>query len=179
MTALARLIDKLNSRIGRAIAWLTLLMVLVQFAIVLARYVFNIGSIGLQESIWYMHGIIFMVGAGYTLLHDGHVRVDVIYREAKNTTKARIDMIGTLIFLLPMCALTLWVSLGYVTNAWKVREGSTELAGLPFIYLLKTTIWLFAILVGLQGLSLLIKTVSYLANGSGDYSAGAGDKPVS
>ncbi len=151
MIVLARLIDHLNSRIGKAIAWLTLAMVLVQFAIVLARYVFNIGSIGLQESIWYMHGITFMVGAGYTLLHDGHVRVDVIYRDATSRTKALIDLIGTLLFLLPMCALTLWVSLSYVTNAWKVREGSTELAGLPFIYLLKTTIWVFAILVGSAG----------------------------
>lgn len=156
---LATGIDRLNEFIGRGIAWVALIMILVQFTVVIMRYVFSIGFIPMQESIWYMHGILFMVGAGYTLLHDGHVRVDIIYREASPRKKAWIDMIGSLLFLIPICVLTLYLSSSYVINSWRTLEGSTELSGLPLIFLLKTTIWVFASLLGLQAVSTVIRGI--------------------
>ncbi len=169
MLGYIRFIDRLNERIGHAIAWIALAMVLVQFLVVVMRYVFAIGSIPLQESIWYMHGLMFMIGAGYTLMHGGHVRVDIIYGEASPRTKAIIDIVGTLIFLLPVAAATLWLSWDYVINSWRVFEGSTEVSGLPLIWAYKTVIWIFAILVFLQGLSMLFKAIRFLAGKEPEY----------
>lgn len=159
---LATGIDTLNEYIGRGAAWVALLMVLVQFAVVIMRYVFSIGFIPMQESIWYMHGILFMFGAGYTLLHDGHVRVDIFYREASARRKALVDMVGALVFLIPLMALTMWLSWSYVINSWKTLEGSTEISGLPLIFLYKTVIWVFAILLGLQAISMAIRGLQTL-----------------
>ncbi len=158
MRALVRFIDWLNEHIGHLLAWVALAMVLVQFTVVLMRYVFAIGNIALQESIWYMHGIMFMIGAGYTLLHNGHVRVDVIYGDASPRYKAIVDILGTLLFLIPVTLATLWLSFDYVINAWKVWEGSTEVSGLPLIWAYKTVIWVFAVLLFLQAVSLLYKS---------------------
>jgi len=176
---IAGLIDRINEKVGRWVAWLAIAMALVQFAVVIARYVFNAGSTAMQESIWYMHGLIFMLGAGYTLLHDAHVRVDVYYREASPRRKALTDALGSVFFLIPLCLLTVYLSSSYVLNAWYnfgsgtwVLEGSTEGSGLPLIFALKTAIPLFAVLLGLQGLSLLIKALSYLAGARDSYSAG-------
>lgn len=153
-----RVIDALNSHIGRAVAWAALAMVLIQFTVVVMRYVFAIGSIAMQETIWYLHAILFMAGAGYTLLHDGHVRIDVIYRQATETTRALIDLVGALVFLLPLTLLTLWLSAGYVTASWSVLEASSDVGGLPLVFALKTVIWLFAVLLGLQGLALAARS---------------------
>ena len=166
MRALERFIDGLNERAGRMLAWIALVMVLVQFLVVVMRYVFAIGNIALQESIWYMHGILFMIGAGYTLLHNGHVRVDVIYGEASERYKAVIDLLGTIVFLIPVSIATFWLSRDYVINAWKVWEGSTEVSGLPLIWAYKTVIWVFAALLFLQALSLLGKSVRKLRESS-------------
>ncbi|HHN66861.1 MAG TPA: TRAP transporter small permease subunit [Thermopetrobacter sp.] len=163
------LVDRINERIGHAMAWVALAMVLVQFLVVVMRYVFAIGNIALQESIWYMHGIIFMVGAGYTLLHDGHVRVDVIYGDARPRYKALVDIFGAVVFLLPVSVATLWLSWDYVINSWKVWEGSTEVSGLPLIWAYKTVIWVFAVLMFLQGLSMLIKAVTFAAGRETNY----------
>ena len=158
MQTLVNFIDRLNERIGHAMAWVALVMVLVQFTVVVMRYVFAIGNIAMQESIWYMHGIIFMIGAGYTLLHNGHVRVDVIYGDAGPRYRAWVDFLGTIAFLIPVSAATLWLSWDYVINSWKVWEGSTEVSGLPLIWAYKTVIWVFAILLLLQAVSLLWKS---------------------
>ena len=164
LLALAGWIDALNRRAGHAAAWLALALVLTQFAVVVLRFVFGIGFIFLQESVWYLHGILFMLGAGYTLLQDAHVRVDVFYRGAGPRRQALVDFLGTLFLLLPMTVLILALSFGYVLDSWYnfslgkwVLEGSTELSGLPLIFLLKTVIWLFAILLGLQGLSMALR----------------------
>ena len=157
MQALVRFIDRLNEKIGHLLAWVALIMVLVQFIVVVMRYVFAIGNIAMQESIWYMHGILFMIGAGYTLLHNGHVRVDIIYGDASPRYKAIVDMLGTIVFLIPITIATLWLSWDYVINSWKVWEGSTEVSGLPLIWAYKTVIWVFAVLLFLQGISLLYK----------------------
>jgi TRAP-type mannitol/chloroaromatic compound transport system permease small subunit len=168
-----RLIDALNYRLGRIVMWLAVAMALVQFLVVIMRYVFAVGSIPLQESIWYMHGMLFMLGAGFALMVDGHVRVDIWYREASPRAKARIDLLGTLFFLWPVAVAIVWLSWGYVLNSWRVMEGSTEVTGLPFIFLLKTVIWLFAGLVALQGVALALRALMTLTGRSDTYSAAA------
>lgn len=151
-------IDDLNRRVGTTVAWLTLGMVLTQFTVVVARYVFAKGSIPAQESIWYMHGLVFMVGAGYTLLRDGHVRVDLFYRPSRPSTKAIIDLVGVLIFLVPVCVFTVDMAWDYVVNSWRVKEKSTETNGIPAIYLLKSSIILAVGLLSLQALSMAVKS---------------------
>jgi TRAP-type mannitol/chloroaromatic compound transport system permease small subunit len=161
---MARLIDALNQGIGVTVAWLALVMVLTEFVVVLMRYVFGVGSVRMQESIVYMHAIVFMVAAGYTLLHDGHVRCDVLYAAATPRRKALIDLIGVFIFLLPTCAVIAWAAWPYVAASWAVREGSPEgNLGIPGVYLLKSVILVFAALVALQGLALAARSVLRLA----------------
>lgn len=137
-------------------------MVLIQFAVVVLRYVFGLGFIWMQESILYMHGIVFLVGAGYTLLKDGHVRVDIFYRAAHPRTKALVDMLGVIFLLIPFCALVWTVALPYVQNSWAVFEGSKETSGIQAVYLLKTCILVFTVLMALQGLAILMKSILVL-----------------
>ncbi|SDE70108.1 TRAP transporter small permease subunit [Rhodospira trueperi] len=165
--ALARWIDRINTAVGQATAWLALIMVLVQFLVVVLRYVFGLGFIWMQESITYMHGLLFMVGAGYTLLQDGHVRVDVFYREVSPRRKALVNLLGSVLFLIPFCTLILWVSWDYVMNSWRVLEGSKETSGIQGIYLLKTVILVFGGLVILQGLSVVARSILTLAGWDG------------
>ena len=174
MPGFVQFIDRLNERVGRAVAWAALLMVLIQFIVVVMRYVFAIGNIAMQESIWYLHGILFMIGAGYTLLYNGHVRVDVLYGEAKPLYKAWIDLLGTLLFLIPLMVATFWLSRSYVIHSWKVWEGSTEVTGLPLIWAYKTVIWVFAFLMFLQALSLLYKAAAFLTGRLDTYPPKAG-----
>jgi len=162
VTRLIALIDGLNDRIGRTVSWLALLMMLVQFLVVVQRYVFGIASIWMQESIVYMHGFLFMLAAGYTLLHNGHVRVDIFYREATPRRKAMTDLFGSLFFLLPVCLATIWLAWPYVSNSWAILEGSKETSGIHGVYLLKSVIIAFAVLVALQGISLAIHSVRIL-----------------
>jgi TRAP-type mannitol/chloroaromatic compound transport system permease small subunit len=164
LQAFARSIDRANEALGRTIAWLALLIVLLQFVVVVLRYVFGLGSVKMQESIVYMHATLFMLAAGYTLLHNGHVRCDIFYSAASRRTKAIVDLFGVCVFLLPMCALIAWVAWPYVAAAWEVREGSPEGSlGIPGVYLLKTVILLFAGLLVLQGLALAIHSALLLA----------------
>lgn len=154
LAAFVRTIDRLNDAVGRGVAWLTLAMVLITFAVVLLRYVFAIGWVWMQESYVWLHGIVFMLGAGYTLLHQGHVRVDIFYRDAAPRWKALVDLFGSLLLLLPVVGLIFWVSLDYVADSWARLEESREAGGMPGLFLLKTVILGFCVLLGLQGLSL-------------------------
>ena len=163
LLSVARGIDGLNENVGKAVAWLVLLMVIVQFAVVILRYVFGIGSIFLQESIIYLHAVVFMLGAGYTLLHSGHVRVDIFYREASPRRKAVVDLLGVVVFLVPVCALIWWASWPYVGSSWRVFEGSRETSGIQAVFLLKTVILVFVALVVLQGISMAIRSLLTLA----------------
>ena len=156
LAPVARAIDQFNNVIGRGVAWLSLTMVLVQFIVVVMRYVFGVGSIFLQESIVYMHGFNFLLGAGYTLLHDGHVRVDIFYREAPMKRKAMTDLFGVGVFLLPVCIMIFWISFPYVADSWANLEGSQETSGIPAVFLLKTSILLFSGVLILQGISMAI-----------------------
>lgn len=163
LSNLAHSIDYINEQIGRATAWVAVSMVLVQFIVVVMRYVFGIGSIMMQESVTYMHAFLFLVGSGYTLLHGGHVRVDVFYRKAKPFTRALVNLFGTVFLLLPVCILIFWFTWPYVIQSWNVLEGSKETSGIHAIYLLKTTILLFSCLVGLQGLAIILHSFLILS----------------
>lgn len=163
LTCLAKWIDTLNEHVGRVVSLLALLMVLVQFIVVLQRYVFGIGSIWMQESIVYMHSFLFMLVAGYTLLHNGHVRVDVFYRTMSPRSKAWVDLLGTIFLIWPLCYLIFKVSLPYVEASWAVREGSRETSGIQGVFILKSVILAFVVLLALQSLSLLIHALRILS----------------
>ncbi|MBK1697880.1 TRAP transporter small permease subunit [Rhodovibrio salinarum] len=159
---LFRAIDQLNSRIGVTVAWFTLAMVLVQFVVVLLRYVFGVGSLFLQESIVYLHGSMFMLGSAYTLLHNGHVRVDVFYRDASLKWKAKVDFAGYVLFLIPVCVLIFIYSWPYVVSSWTSLEGSRETSGIPAVFLLKTVVLVFCVLMVLQGIAQGLKAFMVL-----------------
>jgi TRAP-type mannitol/chloroaromatic compound transport system permease small subunit len=154
LAAAVRAIDRLNDAIGRAVSWVCLAMVVTTVAVVILRYVFAIGFVWLQESYVWMHAVVFMVGAGYTLLHDGHVRVDVFYRPASRRYRAWVDLIGSLVLLLPMAVVVAAMSTDYVADSWVRLETSREAGGLPGLFLLKSVILLFCFLLVLQGLAL-------------------------
>lgn len=152
-------IESVVERIGRGVAWMTLAMVLVMLTIVVLRYVFNEGSIKLQESVIYLHSLVFLLGAAYTLQRDGHVRVDIFYRGMTERGRALVDALGVVFLLLPTCLFVLIVSLPYVAESWRLLEGSREPGGLPGIFLLKTLIPLAMVLLILQGLVVLLRAV--------------------
>ena len=161
MVAVER-VERIIARIGKLCSWLNLAVVLLIFVIVVLRYVFNLGWIWLQEGVTYMHAAIFMLGAAWTLSLDGHVRVDIFYRDMDARKKALVNVIGTLLFLLPLCVFCLWVSFDYVLASWQLLEGSREAGGMPGVYLLKTLIPIMALLLGLQGVLLLMRQVRNL-----------------
>jgi TRAP-type mannitol/chloroaromatic compound transport system permease small subunit len=162
MLRLADLLDAINERIGRAVAWLLLALALMQFAIVVMRYVFGAGSLWMQESIFYLHASVFMLAAGYTVLHDGHVRVSIYYDRFSPHWKAAADLLGAVTLLLPFAAIVLFQSIPYVQRSWAILEGSRESSGLPAVFLLKTLIPLYAALLALAGISSIIRTVAAL-----------------
>jgi len=163
MTALADRIDRLASSIGRAAAWLILVVVLLQFALVVARYLFGLGSIWLSETVIYAHAAVFMLAAAWTLRAGGHVRVDIFYAEASTRTKALIDLAGALLLLLPFMLVLLWLSVPYAARSWTILERSQEASGLPLVFVLKTLIPVFAALMALQGVAQAIRAAATLA----------------
>ena len=162
LASFVRWVDRFNERIGSAAAWLTLAMVLDCFAVVVLRYAFDVGWVWMQESYVWLHGVVFMVGAGYTLLHNGHVRVDVFYREAGPRRQALVDLWGSLLLLLPLMILIAVVSVPYVADSWARLESSREAGGLPGLFLLKSILLVFTALLGLQGVALAARSVLVL-----------------
>ena len=160
---IADTIDRVTAAIGRAAAWCCVYVVLVEFGVVCMRYALGIGSIKLQESVIYAHAGLFTLAAAWTLQADGHVRVDVFYAQAKPRTRALIDLIGALVFLLPFAVVLAALSVPYVARSWAILEGSREASGLPLVYLLKTLIPLFALLIGLQGVAQAIRAALLLS----------------
>jgi TRAP-type mannitol/chloroaromatic compound transport system permease small subunit len=154
-------IDALNRRIGEGTAWLTLVMVVVTFTIVVLRYAFGIGPVFLQESVTWMHAAVFMLGGAYALQRDEHVRVDIFYSRMSPSGRALVDGVGVLVFLFPLCAFIIYESFDYVSASWSIREGARDAGGLPYplISLLKSILILMPVLVALQGLSLLMASV--------------------
>lgn len=152
-------IDRTVDALGRAVAWLSLLLVLLAFGLVLARYAFGYGSIAGQDGVLWLHSMVFLLGAAYALRHDQHVRVDLLYQRFGPRGRAWVNLLGTVFFLLPFCVFMLWVSLEYVAASWGQREGSREPGGLPGVFLLKTLIPIAAGLLAAQGVALLLRAV--------------------
>ena len=155
-------IDRLSEVTGRAVSWLTLGLALVGFLVVVLRYALNTGFIWMQESLTWMHAVVFMIGAAYTFKHDEHVRVDVVYRKLSVRRRAVIDLLGTVLFLLPFCAYVLYESLPYVEGSWRIAERSREAGGLPALYLLKAVIPLMAVLLAIQGVAVVLRSIATL-----------------
>jgi TRAP-type mannitol/chloroaromatic compound transport system permease small subunit len=150
-----RWINAVNEAIGSTVAWLFAAMVVVQLSIVVFRYVFGLGHPVAHDLVLYMHAISFMTLVGYTLRHDAHVRVDLFYRSAAPRIKAAIDVFGVLVFLWPMAGVMLWKSWPYVAASWAIQEGSARISGIQGIFVLKTFLLVFAVLLALQGVAML------------------------
>jgi TRAP-type mannitol/chloroaromatic compound transport system permease small subunit len=163
LTTIADRIDRLNTAIGRTVAWLALVIVILQFALVLARDLFGLGSIWLTEAVIYGHATLFLLAAAWTLRTGGHVRVDIFYADASPRTRAKIDFLGAVLLLLPFALTLLWLSLPYAARSWAVLERSQESSGLPLVFALKTLIPLFAALMALQGIAQAIRAWRGLA----------------
>jgi len=155
-------LDAVVRRIGETARWAALLMVLVQFAVVVLRYVFGTSWIWLQELVLYLHSLLFMLGAAYTLLVDQHVRVDVFYARLGARARALIDLLGTLFLLIPACVVIIAFSWRFAWRSWAILEGPISVGGIPASFLLKTLVPAFALLLLVQGVSVALKSVDRL-----------------
>ena len=155
-------IDAITEFIGKTASYCSILMVFVTLYVVVSRYIFNSGSIAIQESVIYLNALLFLLTAAFTLKHDGHVRVDIFYGPASSRYKAWANMFGGIFLLLPVTGFILWASWDYVLAAWRIRETSPEAGGIPFVYLLKTLIVVMAMLMVLQGLAEIIRNALFL-----------------
>ena len=157
-------LDRISTAFGQATAWLTLFMVVITFVVVVMRYVFDAGLIWVQESVVWMHAMVFMLGSAYTLCSEEHVRVDIFYRAMGERRRAWVDLIGIVIFLTPLCLFLAWMSFDFVTQSWSLKEASRESGGLPypFIPILKSVLLLMPLTVALQGVSLFLSSLRTL-----------------
>ena len=154
---LAQTIDSVSRSVGNAVAFAAIAMALVTTTVVILRYGFGQGAIAAQESVLYLHGALFMLGAAPTLLTDKHVRVDVFYRNFTDRQKHWVNTIGHTVFTLPFCTLIVFGSWGYVSESWSIMESSPEPGGIPAVFLLKTLIPAMALLLALQAVSLIVQ----------------------
>lgn len=146
-------LSALTRMIVRPLRWLALIMVLLTFAIVILRYALNSGGVLLQESVMYLHGTLFMLAIALGVGDNTHVRVDILYSRRSPEQQAWIDLVGHILFLLPVAGFMIWVSLPYVSNSWQILEGSSEVGGIPGVFLLKTLIPLTGALLFCQGIA--------------------------
>jgi TRAP-type mannitol/chloroaromatic compound transport system permease small subunit len=160
------LLDRISSISGRATSWLTLFMVVITAIIVVMRYVFDAGSIWMQESVTWMHAAVFMVGAAYTMLDEEHVRVDIFYRKMSPRGRALVDLLGVVVFLLPLCGFLAFKAYDFAAASWAVHEVSREPGGLPYpaIPAMKSIVILMPVAVALQGISLMLRSLAALRN---------------
>jgi len=159
---ISRLIDGLSERVGRLVYWLILVSVLVSSGNALVRYAFARSSNGWLEIQWYLFSAVFLLGAGYTLQQNEHVRIDIIYARLRPQTRVWIDIFGTLFFLLPMATLIMVLAWPVFLESWRLNEYSTDAGGL-IRWPVKLLIPVGFFLLVLQGLSELIKRVAFLA----------------
>ena len=155
------MLGRFSTLLGKVSAWLTLFMVIVTFVVVVMRYVFDVGLIWLQESVVWMHAVVFMIGAAYTLQREEHVRVDIFYRQMSPQRQAWVNLIGVLVFLLPLCVFLGWKAFDFVAVSWRLQEASRESGGLPYpmIPLLKSILIVMPVTVALQGVVILSRCV--------------------
>lgn len=158
LLSIARLIDSINSGLGKACSWLTLFLVVGTSIVVILRYGFGVGATALQEAVLYAHALVFMGAAAWVLQRNGHVRVDIFYQQFSGRRQALVDSLGTVLFLLPVCLFLGWASWDYVSNSWATQEGSSESGGLKFVFLQKSIILVLVVSLVLQGIADLIKS---------------------
>ncbi|WP_193368823.1 TRAP transporter small permease subunit [Pelagibius marinus] len=165
LSAAIDILESINDRIGKAVAWLNVLLVVNVFTVVVMRYVFSLGWVWMQELYVWTHATIFLAGAGYTLLHNGHVRIDLIYGIARPRYKAAVDLVGTLCLGLPLVGVILDRSWPMIHRSWLSLEKSAEIGGLPGLFLLKSMIAAFCCIFGLQLLAMLLRALRTLVTG--------------
>ena len=155
-------LDRISSATGRVTSWLTLFMVIVMSVIVVMRYVFDAGLIWLQEAVTWMHAAVFMLGAAYTLLHEEHVRVDIFYRRMSTRGRAIVDLLGVIVFLLPLCGYLAYLAYDFAAVSWSMHETSREPGGLPYplIPVMKSIVIVMPVAVALQGVSLMLRSLA-------------------
>jgi TRAP-type mannitol/chloroaromatic compound transport system permease small subunit len=161
-----KIIDSMNERIGKVIAWLTLFLVLVICFDVVTRYVFKFSSVGVQELEWHLFAVIFLMGAAYTLKHEKHVRVDIIYSRLTERKQALINLIGVSLFLIPFSLLIINSSIDFVWNSFIIGESSPDPGGLPARFILKSVLPISFVFILMQGISVLFKSILILSGKS-------------
>ena len=153
MSSIISYINQFTEKIGQWVSWISLFLVLLIALDVLLRYVFNWSSSANQELEWHLFATLFLLGSAYALKHDKHVRVDVFYARFSDKNKALVNLIGTLLFLIPFCLVIIKTSIPFVLDAWNISESSPEPGGLPHRFLVKSTIPLSALLLLIQALA--------------------------
>lgn len=159
MQILSQWIDGFNSLIGKVISWLLLFMVLVMFVAVVQRYFLEASTIWQLELVRNMHAMVFLAAAAYTLQSDEHVRVDVLYQRFSPKVKAWVNALGVLCCVFPVCIAIMVYSSPFILESWRIMERSAEYEGLPGVFILKSFIWVFALLLVLQGISILLQSI--------------------
>ena len=162
LNKISLILDKINKFVGYLCGFFAFTMVMVVFTVVVLRYGFNIGFIWMQESYVWLHSFVFMLGSGYTYLSNEHVRIDVFYRDASQKYKNLVDLIGNIFLLLPFIFIIWKYSYPFVSRSFQMKEISREVGGLPMLYILKSAILLFCILLIIQAISNIIKSVQVL-----------------
>ena len=160
LTSTVQRIDQFTEVTGRTIAWLNVAMVLLTCLVVVMRYVFNHGSIIFQESVMYLHAMIFLIASAYTLKHDEHVRVDIFYQRFSSKGKAWVNLIGTLFLLLPVILFIGWSSWPYIASSWRIFEISQEAAGLPLVFILKSLILAMVVALFIQAIAEIFRSIA-------------------
>ncbi|WP_374449113.1 TRAP transporter small permease subunit [Stella sp.] len=166
MSALAAFVrwgEAVNHRVGEWVKWLTLATVLVCATVVFIRYALHTGLIWLQDLYVWIHGAVFMLGAGYTFMANKHVRVDIYYARRSRRTQAWLDLVSTIVFLFPWILVLGWYGWPYVLASFALQEPSSQVGGMPGLFVLKATILVFCLLMGLQGLVVLARSVLTIA----------------
>ena len=176
LAQLSKIIDRLNTYVGYLCAFFVFSMVLVVFTVVVLRYGFNIGFIWMQEVYVWLHSFVFMLGAGFTYLANEHVRIDVFYRDASKKYKAIVDMIGNIILLLPFLYIIWKYSFSFVYRSFLMNEVSREAGGMPALFVLKSAILWFCIVLFLQVISNICKSLLTLSNTRSQLTSGFSKK---
>ena len=172
IAARARALDRVTDTVGRVVMWLAVLLVLTQLAVVLLRYGFSTSFIQLQESVIYTHATLFMLGIAFTMLHEGHVRVDILYADMTPRRRAWIDLAGVVLAVIPFASLVLWTCWPFVAVSWRIREGAIAYGGLPFQYLLKSLIPAMAVLLLIAAIAHLCRCMLTIAGHRADHREG-------
>jgi len=162
LVSLIRAIDRLNDMVGRIVSWLTLATVLICATVVGLRYAAGTGFVWMQELYVWTHALVFLLASGFAFLRNAHVRVDIFYADSSRRTRAWVDLLGAVFLLLPWLALVCWAGWSYAASSWAIGEGSVQTNGMPGVYILKSAIVAFALLLGLQGLAWIGRSILIL-----------------